>query len=44
MIDLPAQRTSSLSLGRLLAWLAELRGDNLELLGQDIVEGRRATA
>ncbi|WP_029073542.1 hypothetical protein [Kaistia adipata] len=44
VVDLPAQRTSSLSLGRLQAWLAELRGDSLELLGQDIVEGRRATA
>ena len=44
VVDLPAQRTSSLSLGRLQAWLAELRGDNLELLGQDIIEGRRASA
>jgi hypothetical protein len=44
VVDLPAQRASSLSLGRLQAWLAELRGDNFELLGQDIIEGRRASA
>lgn len=44
LVNLPAQRTSSLTLGRLQAWREELRGDSLELLGQDIVEGRRATA
>jgi len=44
VVDLPAQRTSSLSLGRLQAWRHELVGDNVELLGQDVVEGRRATA
>jgi len=44
LVNLPAQRTSSLTLGRLQAWRDELRATDLDLAGQDIVEGRRATA
>jgi hypothetical protein len=44
LIDLPAQRTSSLPLGRLQAWRDELRATDLDLAGQDHVEGRRASA
>lgn len=44
LVNLPAQRTSSLTLGRLQAWRDELRGDCFEMLGQDVVEGRRASA
>ncbi|WEK50356.1 MAG: hypothetical protein P0Y66_22385 [Candidatus Kaistia colombiensis] len=44
LIDLPAQRTSSLSLGRLQTWRDELRATEPDLLGQDVIEGRRASA
>lgn len=44
LVNLPAQRTSSLSLGQLQAWRDELRATDLDLAGQDVIEGRRATA
>jgi len=41
---LSERRTYALMLGRLQAWRAELVATDLDLAGQDHVEGRRATA
>ncbi|MFI5409101.1 hypothetical protein [Kaistia sp. UC242_56] len=43
-ITLADKRSHALMLGRLQAWRDELRATDLDLAGQDIIEGRRATA
>lgn len=43
-VSLTDQRSYSLMLGRLQAWRDELRATDLDLAGQDHVEGRRASA
>lgn len=40
-ISLADKRSHALMLGRLQAWREELRATDLDLAGQDIVEGRR---
>ncbi|SHG78608.1 hypothetical protein SAMN02745157_4828 [Kaistia soli DSM 19436] len=38
--DPDARRSHALILGALMTWLRELRGIDLDMLGQDIIEGR----
>lgn len=40
-VTLADKRSHALMLGRLQAWRDELRAKDLDLIGQDIVEGRR---